>query len=91
MRRHTIGHHYIIAQSMCIYTHTTKVFAIDSQRHFCQGTGLLAWRMRGNPIQRMGNHYLRWYLWSALGKLTAQGIALLLTEPGGVDSRPCFR
>jgi hypothetical protein len=23
---------------------------------------------RGNPIQRMGNLYWRWYLWFALGK-----------------------
>ena len=91
MRRHTIGHHHIIAQSMCIFTHTTKVFAIDSQRHFCQGTGLLAWRIARNPIQRMGNHYLRWYLWSALGKRTTQGVALYSRDQGRVDSRPCFR
>ena len=45
MRRHATGHRYIIAQSLCIFTHTTKVFAIDSQRHFCQGTLLLAWRI----------------------------------------------
>ena len=49
MRRHATGHHHIIAQSMCIFTHTTKVFAIDSQRHFCQGTGLSAWRIARQP------------------------------------------
>jgi hypothetical protein len=45
MRRLATGHHYKIAQTLCIFTHMTKVFAIDSQRHFCQGTGLLVWRI----------------------------------------------
>ena len=45
MRGDTTGHHYTIAQHMCNFTHMTKVFAIDSQLHFCQGAGLLAWRI----------------------------------------------